>query len=49
MKSLKLILAAASVALGLYYGEPTNFLMFCLAGGIIINLNNHEQSKTKSA
>ena len=47
MKALKLILAAASVALGLYWGEPVNFLMFCLASGLILNTFSNEQSKTE--
>ena len=49
MKTLKLILAVSFVALGIYWGEPTNFLMFCLAGGLIFNTFNHEQSKKERA
>lgn len=47
MAKVKLILAATAVALGLYWGEPTNFLMFCLASGLILNTFSNEQSKTK--
>lgn len=49
MKTLKLILAATAVALGLYWGEPTNFLMFCLASGLILNTFSNEQSKKERA
>lgn len=49
MKALKLILAATAVALGIYWGEPTNYLMFCLASGLILNTFNHEQSKKERA
>jgi hypothetical protein len=49
MAKVKLILAATAVALGLYWGEPTNFLMFCLAGGLILNTFNHEQTKKERA
>lgn len=49
MKTLKLILAASFVALGIYWGEPTNFLMFCLAGGLILNTFSNEQSKKERA
>lgn len=46
MKALRLFLAATSVALGIYWGEPANFLMFCLAGLILKTFSN-EQSKTE--
>ena len=49
MKTLKLILAATAVALGIYWGEPVNFLMFCLAGGLILNTLRNEQSKKERA
>lgn len=44
---MRLILAGACVALGIYWGEPVNFLMFCLAGGLILNTFSNEQSKTE--
>ena len=45
--TMRLILAGACVALGIYWGEPVNFLMFCLAGGLVLNTFSNEQSKTE--
>ena len=35
-KLVKITLAATIAALGIYWGEPANFLMLCLAGGVIL-------------
>lgn len=40
---MRLILAGACVALGIYWGEPVNFLMFCLAGGLILNMFSNDK------